>query len=61
MVAHIAKRLLKSFADFSQLQSFEIEQLKGSPLDLRQILECALQVGEVNSSPDFAFHIRFSY
>src|SRR5437879_11021648 len=61
VVPYIAKWLMKPFADLSQFHPFEIEHLQCLSLHRRQVLKGTLQVGEVESYADFAFHIALPH
>jgi hypothetical protein len=60
VMADVTKRLVKTFADLTQVKIFEIEQFQSVTLDDVQIFEGALQVIEVKFPSDFPLHIRVS-
>jgi hypothetical protein len=57
VVAYVAKRLIQPLADLSEFHPFEIEHLQRLFLHVRQVFKCALQLREIESGPDLAFHV----
>jgi hypothetical protein len=61
MVSHIAEWLAKPFADFSQIQSFKIEQFERLPLYGSQVIKRTSQLRKIESYADFVFDIGLAH
>jgi len=61
MVAHIAERFAKAFADLSQVQPFKIKQLQRSPLYCGQLFKSTPQAPEVKFCAYFVLDVSLPY
>ena len=61
MVSHITEGLVKPFADFSQIQSFKIEEFQCLPLNGGQVFKRTSQLREVQPHADFVFDIGLAH